>query len=152
MRTEEIKKEIEGESFVGDYKVKFEEYVDKLEQNRIENRSTRMYLVGLLCERYILLTGERPDSYQLNRLAGIILYEYMEGDSHPDKVTNTDFPILTESQTRRRHSGEVGDAPFLTMGHDGRGYSVPVRRKVSVQDQIKMDMDRYHKERAKGVE
>lgn len=147
MQASEIQEEILHAKFVGEYKEAFSSLVDLFEEHRIEDIEERMQLVDLLCDVYIQQTSERPDPYELNRLAEIILYEHMEGDSHPDKVANTDFPILTDSQTKRRHNSEVGDTPFDTMGQDRKSYLVPIRRKVSVQDQIKMEMDRIHKQK-----
>lgn len=56
-------------------------------------------------------TGEIPDSLQLTLLANHILAEEL-ADRCPDKVTNTEYPILSEGQVKLRKRRELPRPDF----------------------------------------
>ncbi|MEH7456354.1 hypothetical protein V7183_03735 [Bacillus sp. JJ1127] len=50
--------------------------------------------------------GERPEPKQIERLSDLLLYEELH-DNDRMKVRNNEYPIISERQLSRRHSGEV---------------------------------------------
>lgn len=65
----------------------------------------RCQAVQALTDAYIEQTGESPDPDQLTILADYILMDDLK-DTHPDKVANTEYPILSEGQLRLRFRRE----------------------------------------------
>ncbi|MGR5904278.1 hypothetical protein ACT7DQ_27475 [Bacillus cereus] len=66
----------------GDYKTQFETYVNALitslresDSDASSNKDVRTKEIKLLTDAYVGTVGERPDSKQLERLAGLLLYE-----------------------------------------------------------------------------
>lgn len=55
---------------------------------------------------HIEQTGKKPKSNYLTLLANWVLI-YDLKNSHPDKVTNTEYPILTNRQLFLRNSREI---------------------------------------------
>lgn len=124
-----------------DFVVKFEEHVEEvfgmlIEMPLEERRDT----VDALIELYITNTKENPSEDAVSRLTHALLWDYMEGDRRPDKMTLTDEPIMTDSQYNLRTRGtsrkasaggqsihEVGLDPTY-LASDGRDYRIPVRR------------------------
>lgn len=62
--------------------------------------------VDQLIEQYIENTGDIPHPEALDELADYILQDDLT-DPSPNKITKTDFPILSKNQTRHRNSKEV---------------------------------------------
>lgn len=60
---------------------------------------------GMLGE-YYLTVGKHPKSYVLELLGSYLLVEVLK-NKDVDKVTNTDFPIMSESQLKRRARTQV---------------------------------------------
>ena len=87
------------------YKVTFTQEVENLLTLEME-LPERMRVIDNLLVAYVKQTGEIPDSTQINRLADFILREDLR-NRHPDKVTNTQFPFLSEGQLRLRERREV---------------------------------------------
>lgn len=75
----------------------------------------RIKAVDDLTAAYLEQTGQRPDAYQLSRLADYILRDDLS-DPHPDKVSNTEYPFLSEGQFKlrrvRENSSGEGVAKF----------------------------------------
>jgi hypothetical protein len=119
--------------FVGDYTGAFEKEVTKLIDIHLEDVEQRKAAVAFLCEDYINTVGKVPENEQLDRLASHLLWEHLEGDTRPDKVTLTDYPILTPAQSVRRMKarGEFF-TDFVdtasTIGSDGKNHRTPTRR------------------------
>lgn len=61
--------------------------------------------VDKLCEAHYEQLGRMPDSNVLERLASLILFDELT-DTHPDKVTREEYPILSDSQLDERENGE----------------------------------------------
>jgi hypothetical protein len=76
----------------------------------------RIKAVDELLEAYVAQVGEVPDSVQLNRLADYILREDLQ-NRHPDKVTNTAYPILSEGQQKLRGRREKPVDPSRLTGY-----------------------------------
>src|SRR5690625_4758022 len=53
-----------------------------------------------LIEQYVEATGNRPPSSVLSRLATYILLDTLT-DSHPDKMSREEYPIMSYGQTGR---------------------------------------------------
>lgn len=66
----------------------------------------RRVAIKVISDAYIDQTGEVPNGVQLNLLGNWILAEDIT-DPHPDKVTNTEFPVMNKRQLRLRHNREV---------------------------------------------
>jgi hypothetical protein len=131
--------------FTGDYKAKLIKEVDKLVGDRITDREERMQAIDELLECYVSQTGERPDGYQLDRLGSLILYEDLEGDTRPDKMTIEEAPIMTGSQIGRRHRDEVSDTAFAFIGNDGTNHREPTRRRMTTGELMAMDTESRRK-------
>jgi hypothetical protein len=67
--------------------------------------SWRCQAVQVITDAYIEQTGESPDPDQLTILADYILMDDLK-DTHPDKVANTEYPILSDGQLRLRFRRE----------------------------------------------
>lgn len=72
-----------------------------------------------LTEEYIERHGKRPPASVLSRLATYVLLDTLT-DSHPDKITREEYPILSKSQQKRRAKTQLphselpyGDLRFL---------------------------------------
>lgn len=127
-------------TFGADYKKVFVEMVDELIALAPElTRDQRIAQVEFLTDAYVDQTGERPDSYQLHRLADVILREELS-DPHPDKITRNEFPIMSDrmlgrrttgAERRRKQDGTVTvEVPFehaSNVATDGRDYTQPIR-------------------------
>lgn len=79
-----------------------------LSMNPMPPLEDRIEAITLMTEAYINQTEEAPDGTQLNLLANWLLVEVLQ-DSHPDKVTRTEFPIMNKGQLRTRHHRERAD-------------------------------------------
>lgn len=67
----------------------------------IADRPARMAAVGAWADEYVSVHGLRPPAYQLDLLADYILREELT-DSHPDKMSREEYPIMSEWQRTRR--------------------------------------------------
>ncbi|KFN01598.1 hypothetical protein D0U04_13755 [Bacillus clarus] len=142
----------------GDYKTQFETYVNTLitthragskeSQEAISNRNTRAKEIKSLTDAYVGTVGERPEPKQLERLADLLLYEELH-DTHPDKMVLAEYPIMSDHQLSRRHSGEVSMKVAEEYGVDRRNYKPPVRRKRTRKETWKIDREAksFNKER-----
>lgn len=125
--------------FTGDYKVQFSEEVTALIEKHIDDIDARKYAVWQLIEAYIDQTGQRPVPSELDRLSSHLLYESLEGDPRPDKITEEDYPILTVAQFNRRYNKEARSEALNTIGTDGVNHRPPTRRKKTLGELIAMD-------------
>lgn len=88
-----------------DYKKTFKEEVDKLLAEQIDAQTRRTYAANKLIEAYTIQTGTRPDGYQLYRLANFLMTDVLK-DKNPDKVSRTEFPVLSQWQIKTRNNRE----------------------------------------------
>ncbi|MDA2638232.1 hypothetical protein PDQ79_27515 [Bacillus cereus] len=131
----------------GDYKTQFETYVNTLittrresDSDAISNRDVRAREIKSLTDAYVGTVGERPEPKQLERLADLLLYEELH-DTHPDKMTLAEYPIMSDHQLSRRHSGEVSMKVAEEYGVDRRNYKPPVRRKRTRKETWQIDKE-----------
>ncbi|MGH1326197.1 hypothetical protein [Bacillus pretiosus] len=131
----------------GDYKTQFETYVSTLitshresDSEAISNRDVRAKEIKSLTDAYVEAVGERPEPKQLERLADLLLYEELR-DTHPDKMTLAEYPIMSDHQLSRRHSVEVSMKVAEEYGVDRRNYKPPVRRKRTRKETWKIDRE-----------
>lgn len=68
----------------------------------------RIYASDVITSAYVEQTGKTPDGNQVQRLANWLLLE-MLSDSHPDKVTREDYPVMTKKQLKTRYARERAD-------------------------------------------
>jgi hypothetical protein len=117
--------------FTADYKAAFEREVQRLISLHLEVED-RKKAVEFLCDTYINETGKRPVPKQLDELASHLLFEALEGDERPDKMTLEDYPVVTAAQKKRRiiNRGEnvTDGAAFTSIGNDGKRYGAPTKR------------------------
>jgi len=112
------------------YKTKFNERIDEMYAKTKRGelpRELRMVEIEALTDWYVKNTGKRPDDKALERLSDLILYEELT-DPHPDKVTRTEYPFLSETQFDERHKGEASFKLAEEYGVDGRNHKPPTRR------------------------
>lgn len=114
--------------------------------------SDRCASVDVLCESYYAQLGKMPDSNVLERLASLILFDELT-DTHPDKMTLEEYPILSETQREERVKDEIatdfseeedntnGSHSRLNthLASDGRSYRNPIRRTRDIGELIKED-------------
>ncbi|OUA56835.1 hypothetical protein [Bacillus thuringiensis] len=131
----------------GDYKTQFETYVNTLitslresDFDVISNRDVCAKEIKSLIDAYVGTVGERPEPKQLERLANLLLYEELN-DTHPDKITLAEYPIMSDHQLSRRHSGEVSMKVAEEYGVDRRNYKPPFRRKRTRKETWQIDRD-----------
>lgn len=140
------------------YKEDFAAKVTEVIERRIVDRSERMAVIDGMINDYVKEVGETPDSAQLERLTDGILYEELS-DTHPDKITNTEYPFMSEWQLdlrRDRESIEVS----ANEGTDGKNHRLPTRRRRNGYENWYMDhhakgrnkerQDQYRKDTAAG--
>lgn len=83
------------------------------------------------------LTEREPKPARLKELADFILMEEL-ADTHPDKVTRKEYPILTGKQVERRNkktvfSGEEATTDYLNVKYNtwSVGSGTHVHRKIT---------------------
>ena len=62
--------------------------------------SERVNSAQSICESYYAQVGQQPPSAVLSRLAWYIDFDHMT-DSHPDKMTREEIPVMSGGQTKR---------------------------------------------------
>lgn len=152
--------------FTGDFKGLFAEEVKRLVGLMLPIPD-RMEAVEFLTERFFEDVGRMPtditvtDSKNmrvnaLDYLSSHILYESLEGDKRPDKITLEEFPVVTESQTKRRRikRGEISvdvAKACTSIGSDGRDYREPTRRMRKPYENDKVEQQAAEKARKNNV-
>lgn len=90
-------------TFTRGYTTAFSQEVDKLLRLHtsvgIKNR-----LIEGITDAYFDQTGKLPDNYELERLGTWVLHDNV---NDPDKVTNTEYPVLSHGQMKLRHRREL---------------------------------------------
>ncbi len=107
-----------------DYKKTFSEEVDKLIKQDL-TVDFKNKIVQAITDAYVEQTGEIPDSYELTRLGTWIA---VDKSRDPDKVRNTEYPVLSTGQIKLRWRRElVSD----TVGDisDGSTHKINGKRK-----------------------
>lgn len=94
---------------VAGYRERFEESVAELSAityHKLPDPEVRVKEVEDLVESYYDFVGDYPDSMQLFKLSNYILSKELK-DMDVDKVTNAEFPFLSEYQLKRRERKQV---------------------------------------------
>lgn len=120
----------EWESKLGVAEASFEDAVTQIIAYHISERNKRIATIAALIDSFVSLTGNTPDSNQLNRLSNYILKEEL---SDPDvyKIAHNEYPFLSEWQMKLRHDRETGLKAVEETGADGRNYRKPTKRRRS---------------------
>lgn len=121
----------------------------------------RIEAVEFLTEKYFAEMGEMPTKVKmkdrrgryieaLDLLAEHLLYEALEGDSRPDKITLEERPVLTSNQikTRITDRGEISVDIGLackTYGSDGRNHRNPTKRNRTPYENMKVEQQSLEK-------
>lgn len=70
---------------------------------RYEYVDNRMFTAEYLTEHYFDVVGRLPSTLLLARLASYVLFDELT-DEHPDKMTNNEYPFMSDSQQDERES------------------------------------------------
>ncbi|PKJ52651.1 hypothetical protein [Bacillus sp. SN10] len=121
----------------------------------------RIEAVEFLTEKYFTEMGEMPTKVKmkdrrgryieaLDLLSEHLLYEALEGDSRPDKITLEERPVLTSNQikTRITDRGEISVDIGLackTYGSDGRNHRNPTKRNRTPYENMKVEQQALEK-------
>ncbi|MCO0597392.1 hypothetical protein NGI46_07915 [Peribacillus butanolivorans] len=126
-----------------DYKTVLHEDITKLQAATKRGefpRELRMEKVEELTESYYRLAGEMPDGVALERLTDLILHEELT-DMNEHKVSQTEYPFLSEHQFDRRENKEVatgGDRMNMNAA-DGGKHEKPDRRQRNSYENLLID-------------
>lgn len=115
--------------FSTEYKKQFSEYVSLLFYLAKKGDSTvteRIQKVDDLTEAYFNHVGKHADWYQLERLGYLILYDDM-ADTDRMKARNSEYPVLSDDQLRRREVELVSFVLAAEVGIDGRDHRPKTR-------------------------
>ena len=77
-------------------------YLDAASISRKELIAT----IKMITDKYVLETGERMNNRSLEALGTLLLREELT-DNHPDKMSRVEYPMMSDSQYKRRLSSEV---------------------------------------------
>jgi hypothetical protein len=115
-----------------DYKTELHEIITELQQATKRGempRELRLVKIERFTEEYFAKTGEWPDGVTLERMADLCLYEELT-DSNEHKISQTEYPFLSERQFDRRDNREIKSASDMEgNATDGQKHGVPTRRK-----------------------
>jgi len=111
-----------------DYKKAFRLVVDDLVSTKMPV-PWRNKAIEDLTDAYITQTGETPDSRQLIRLANYILQDDLS-EKFPDKVSRTEYPILSRGQLKLRYKREVSCG---TLIHYSKGRKPSSKKKRHIK-------------------
>lgn len=95
-------------------------------RNSRTDRKQRMAFAGELTERYFAKHGKMPDGAVLDRLGTLILQDEL-ADTHPDKMTREEYPLLSDSQADERYADERSLKAAQDVATDGSDYRVRTR-------------------------
>lgn len=110
----------------GNYKAAFKAIAQELATRKMP-LPWRLKAVGDLCEAYVAQIGEMPDSQALELLADYILADDL-CNRCPDKVTNNEYPFLSDGQTKLRNKREL-PKPDLNYYSNGKTFKKRVAQK-----------------------
>jgi hypothetical protein len=106
------------------YKETFVQEVDKLVKQDLTVEFKNKLVQGLT-DAYVEQTGKVPDSYELQRLATWIVEDKSRD---PDKVTNTEYPVLSAGQMKLRHRRELV-SEYIAESSDSTKHKINGKRK-----------------------
>src|SRR5690625_3580568 len=95
-------------------------YLAQADEKSTSNK--RIEAANAIIEEYIEAHAERPPASVLSRLATYVLLDTLT-DSHPDKMTREEYPIMSYGQTGRYLKRNVGQSPEPYASEDVIGRS-----------------------------
>ncbi|WP_332606848.1 hypothetical protein [Bacillus spizizenii] len=101
-------------------------------------RLERIEEITALADAYFDSVGEHPESTALERMANLVIYEELS-DSHPDKVTRSEYPIMSETQFEERYKREASDKLAEEYDQNGMYKGRPIRRTRSTYENKLLD-------------
>lgn len=113
MNNEELSQEING-------------LFDAAKAGNLTDRQAIFDAVEDVTERYFTANDEMPPASYLDRLSTLCLREELT-DSHPDKMTREDEPIISDRQRERRRNTEISQTWAEEVGQDGADYRPKTR-------------------------
>lgn len=129
----------------------FIEAIDDLIAENAKDRCERMAAVHALIDAYIEDVGTRPDIAQLHRLSDYLLREEIT-DSHPDKMTINEYPIMSEVQEERRRIREYSLTLADGYDNDGVAREKPSRRRRTAREQRIIDQNAHDRNRTRSTQ
>lgn len=90
------------------------------------SREHRMAVAGAITERYYAEHGSMPEGTMLDRLATLILQDEL-ADTHPDKMTREEYPLLSADQAKLRYEDERSLNAAQDVATDGADYRIKSR-------------------------
>lgn len=125
-----------------DYKTKLHEDITELQQATKRGempREVRLVKIEALTESYYAETGEMPEAIALERLADLCLCEELT-DNNEHKISQTEYPFLSERQFDRRDNREVKSAHGMDgNAADGQKHGMPTRRARTGYENMLVD-------------
>lgn len=125
--------------------LRFDYAVRRITKNKTQCLRDRITDAVALTEEFIADNGEFPDGESLDRLADFILADDFS-DSHPDKITREEYPVLSPPQIYRRNVAAIAlsDVPSLdTLATDLRNYRYPKRKDCGYDHLVDADAEKY---------
>lgn len=100
----------------------FDAYYDAKKADDSIPPNKRIESADSIVEHYVEANGKRPPNSVLSRLATYILLDILS-DSHPDKMSRDEYPIMSYGQTGRYFERNVGQSPEPYASEDVIGRS-----------------------------
>lgn len=86
--------------------MKFEEFVEEvIKEYRNKSVQDRNEIVEKITEEYVMKYGRKPDSYQLTKLANLILMDDLK-DPNAYKAKHKEYPFHSSTQRKKRRRKE----------------------------------------------
>ncbi|MFF2886662.1 hypothetical protein [Paenibacillus sp. NPDC057967] len=111
----------------------------------LSDRTQRIALIDRITYDYV----DERDPALLERLTDAILDEELT-DMHPDKVTNTEYPFMSEWQLDLRRDRETGLKAVEETGTDGRDYRRPTKRRRTNYENWHVDKHAHGRNKARA--
>lgn len=88
----------------------------------------KKHLIDVWCEEYFRKFGKQPKSYDLTRLADVLLSDELKNPSR-SKVQKTKYPILSKQQLTRRQREMSMESELVDNLHRKKINNQPTRKK-----------------------
>lgn len=90
------------------------------------DRASRIDFSNRLTEQYFAINDKIPPVAVLDRLATLILQDEL-ADTHPDKMTRNEYPLLSDRQRETRSRDERSLYAASDVATDGQDYRIKSR-------------------------
>lgn len=118
----------------------FDAYYSAKKEGDSISQNKRNEGANALVEQYIESNGERPPASVLSRLATYLLLDNLT-DSHPDKMSRDEYPIMSYGQTGRHFAKNNPVHELYYDKADVRGYASGVSNEGDVVRDVIIDAD-----------